>query len=314
VILQVVNEKRRWWLAAALALAICGAAAWALSWYRGRAPSTTQGMLARLRPHDAAVVQIDFAGLRRGGVLDMLAGSKAAQDPEYLEFVRKTGFDYSRDVDLALACFAPRTSYFLVKGRFDWTRLRAYAESSGGSCDRGGCRMPGSTPERNISYTLLAGHLLALAVGPDPAAVAELQNASAESPAIEIPAEPVWIYLPPAALTSTASLPSGTRMFARGLEKAESCVLSFGPEGKRFAAKLRVKSRSAEDAAGLVESLERATALLGQMVARESHAPNPRDLSGVLTAGAFRRQGANVFGYWPLERGFVEELLAEPAR
>jgi hypothetical protein len=309
-----VIKNRRAWLPIALAVALCAAAAWGVYWYRGRVPATPAGMLARLPTGDAVVVQIDFTSLRQSGILRMLAGSRAAQDSEYLDFVRRTAFDYTRDLDLALASFAPGASYFLLKGRFDWPRLRAYAADSGGGCGDGVCRMPGSAPERNISYTLLRGNLLALAVGRDPGAVTALRTAPRQTPAIEIPGEPVWVYLSPAALTSSAALPSGTRMFTRGLEKADSCVLALGPENQRFAAKLRVRCRTGQDAAALAESLGRTTALLGQMIARENHAPNPRDLSGVLTAGVFRQDGLRVYGYWPLERAFVEALLAEPAR
>jgi hypothetical protein len=40
--------------------------------------------------------------------------------------------------------------------------------------------------------------------------------------------------------------------------------------------------------------------------------PNPADLTGVLTAGSFRSDGNRVFGYWPIARTFVENLLGAP--
>jgi hypothetical protein len=94
--------------------------------------------------------------------MKLLAGEKAVQDADYREFLRRTGFDYTRDLDLALVAFAPRANYFLLKGRFDWPRLEAYAAQSGGACAEGVCRMPGSKPERNISYRRLRGNLVRL--------------------------------------------------------------------------------------------------------------------------------------------------------
>ena len=59
----------------------------------------------------------------------------------------------------------------------------------------------------------------------------------------------------------------------------------------------------------MASSLYKATVLLKQLIARERQAPNPRDLSGVLAGGTFRADGSRVLGYWPIERGFLEELL-----
>ena len=36
---------------------------------------------------------------------------------------------------------------------------------------------------------------------------------------------------------------------------------------------------------------------------------NPRDLTGFLTSGSFRNEGPRVFGYWPIEPAFVQNML-----
>jgi len=70
-----------------------------------------------------------------------------------------------------------------------------------------------------------------------------------------------------------------------------------------------VRCRNSQDADDLVMQLTRTTAMLRQMIEREHHTPNPADLSGVLTSGSFRSEGLRVFGYWPIERRFVENML-----
>ena len=66
------------------------------------------------------------------GMLQLLDGSKVAEEPEYQAFVRKTDFDYRQDLDAALVAFAPGGKYLLLKGRFDWRSLRAYVDEPGG--------------------------------------------------------------------------------------------------------------------------------------------------------------------------------------
>ena len=46
------------------------------------------------------------------------------------------------------------------------------------------------------------------------------------------------------------------------------------------------------------------------MIARENRTPNPRDLSGVLTAGTFSHDGLRVTGHWPVSHGLIEDTLA----
>jgi len=119
----------------------------------------------------------------------------------------------------------------------------------------------------------------------------------------------VWLSVPVATLRSGDNLPAGTRMFAHSLSEAESVTLAFGPEGRRMAAKLNVLCRNEIDAADAALELTRVTGVLRQMIARENQTPNPADLSGVLAAGSFTSGGKRVYGYWPIERSFIENLL-----
>jgi len=298
------------WLGAALvaaALLIAGVA-----WYRSRAFSTAR-LLQRLPAENALVLSVDFEALRSAGILQMLDGSQTSQDPEYQAFVRKTGFSYQRDLDRALAAFAPTGKFLLLEGRFSWPRMRAYVAEQGGRCERDLCRMQGSQPERQISFFPLRPGLMALAVSPDGSAALRLAT-PAPGPLPMVPASPVWLSIPIGVLRSGDNLPAGTRMFAHSLSDAESVTLAFAPEGRRLAAKLDVLCRDEIDAADAALELNRVTAVLRQMIARENQTPNPADLSGVLAGGSFRSGGKRVYGYWPIERIFLENLFGAQHR
>lgn len=302
-------RKYRGWLLAACIAAACGLLIVGLQRQRSRALSTPEALWNRLPARDAAVVYIDFAALRRTGILEMAGAAAVATEPEYREFVEKTRFDYTRDLDAAMVAFAPACRYFLVRGRFDWPRLRAWAAESGGGCRNGFCTMQGSTPQRKISFLPLRDDLMAMAVGPDEMAVDALTRPNAASRPMKIPGDPVWVSLPPSSLKSGESFPAGTRMFARGMENAENVLLALGPDRQRFAIRIDVRCRSAQEAAALAGTMQRATDVLRKMIEREHQTPNPRDLSGVLTTGSFRSEGATVHGHWPVERVFFEEIF-----
>ena len=287
--------------------AVCGASVWGVAWYRSRS-LTTAALLRRMPAEDALVAYIDFSELRRGGILQLLDGSKAGEDPEYQSFVRQTRFDYKQDLDAALVVFAPTGRFLLLKGRFDWKSLRAYVESQNGKCVNSFCRMTGSAPERRISFFPLRSNLMALAVSPDASAAQRLDEA-ASGPDAQVPAAPVWLSIPTSVLKSGDGLPAGTRMFASGLERAETVTLAFAPEGHGLAARLDVRCRDDRDAADVASQLTRTTSLLREMMEREHQKPNPADLSGVLTSGAFRNEGRRVLGYWPIQPAFLQNVL-----
>jgi len=288
---------------AAVALAVAGG----LIWRYTRTPSTAS-LLQRLPTQNAAIVSIDFDALRRDGILQMLENSKVGEDVEYRNFVRQTNFNYQRDLDSAVAAFAPTGKFLLLRGRFDWKALAAYVAAQGGKCDADLCRMQGSTPERHISFFPLGSHLMAMAVSPDDSAALRLRTATT-SPVPALPDGPVWVSIPIAALQSGESLPDGTRAFARTLSQAETLTISLAPDGRRLAARMTVVCRNEMDAADAALQLTHVTDLLRQMIARERQKPNPNDLSGVLTAGSFRPDGRRVLGYWPIERAFLESML-----
>ncbi|MGA2577447.1 MAG: hypothetical protein ABSH24_15615 [Bryobacteraceae bacterium] len=304
-----MNYKKRAALLVILIASVCALAVWGVARYRYRSLRTTADWLQRLPSQDAVVFYIDFAALRKGGVLQMLAGSKVAEEPEYKVFVMKTEFDYARDLDAVLACFTPRAKYLVVKGRFDWNSLQSYAREQGGTCRDAFCRISGSTPERKISFFPMRPDLMGLAVGPDDSAAMDMEEKPARRRALEMPDAPVWVSIPPALLKTGNDLPAGTRMFAHTMEDAADVSIAMAPSGNRFEALLTVQCRSERQAATLAAQLQGITGMLRDMIAREHQTPNPGNLSGVLTSGAFNHLGTRVLGSWPIEKGFVEGLF-----
>src|SRR5713101_1693007 len=267
--------------------------------------------LARLPSGNAAVLSIDFAALRRGGIFEMLSGPVVEEEPEYKTFVAKTAFDYRRDLDHAFVSFHSSGVYFLVRGRFDWKRLEEYAREQGGGCSNGLCRMPGSVPERKISFFPINTSLMAMAVSTNESAAARMSEPARNSRAVAMLKQPIWLSLPSATLQKSDNFPTGTRLFAKAIEGAEAATISLAPQGKAIEAQMDVVCRNQQEASIVAEQFQKVTALLRTLIEREKQKPSPGDLSGVLTAGVFRQENTHVFGRWPLERAFIENLAGK---
>jgi hypothetical protein len=269
-------------------------------------------VLSRLPSENAAVLSVDFAALRTGGVFDLLSGPVVEVEPEYKTFVEKTAFDYRRDLDHAYIAFPTDGVYFLAQGRFDWKRLEAYAREQGGGCSSGGlCRMPGSLPTRKISFFMLRSNLLALAVSPDESAAAKMNDRARNPRLIAAPKQPLWLSLPGSALKKSDAFPTGTQLFAKAMQDADSATFSIAPQGRALEAQLEVVCRSASEAGVLAAQFQKMTSVLREILAQERQKPNPADLSGVLTAGVFQQLDTRVVGRWPIERAFLDNLTKQ---
>ncbi len=295
------------WLLLIVVVAVCGTALWIAAHWRARSVSSIANLMRRVPSGDAVVLYADFQAMRQSGVLDLLVGSRINVEPEYKTFVEQTGFDYRRDLGFALVAFQPKATYLLLQGTFNWKSLNTYARGHGGTCRNTLCRMPGSTLDRNISFFPLRSDIMALAVSPDEWAAANMQQ-EAGPVSMAIPAKPVWLYVPGSRLQNPERLPSGTQLFAKAMQAAENVLFTMGPQGDRLEVAMEVSCRSPHDAEVLQNQLEGITSVLKAIIASEKQKPNPQDLSGVLTAGAFSRQDKRVIGRWPLDRAFLESL------
>jgi len=301
----LTHLRNRIWITAAAALLLAGGVLW--FWLSRRTPGVAD-LIEHLPPAEAVVARIDVAALRRAGVLDRIAGSRAIEESEYKAFVTQSGFDYREHLDGVLAAFHGGQVYLLLTGRFNHKALEEYAVRQGGTCEKQYCRMPASTPGRVISFFPLRAGVMALSTGPDAWGAAAMQNAVKTRPAIRWVDKPMWVYIPGKAFRSADALPAGTRLFAKALEDAEDALFWIGPQGGRLEAQIEATCKTEEGAVILRAQLEKVTEVLQKMIQRTGAKPNPGDLSGVLTQGTFRREGRRMIGRWPIERAFLESL------
>ncbi|HTS77422.1 MAG TPA: hypothetical protein VMG40_14515 [Bryobacteraceae bacterium] len=306
----MLSRIQRWQIAAAAAI-LCAAAAGALLWRNHAQRFDARGMIECLPQDQSTHVYVDIAALRRGGFLDMIAGSKTAEDPDYQGFVRDTGFDYRTDLDAVAAAFFHDDVYFTARGRFDWNKISAYASRQGGHCRNSVCEMPASTPGRNISLYPLRSDVLAMAVSKEPLAVTVIGPQQWRNPP-QISTDPLWISAPAFVFSDVKNMPAGTHSFLSPLAQAQAVTFTAGPSPRAGDLELRlsVTCGSAPEAAALAKQFIDATDLLRKMLARDHMTPNAGDLSGVLVAGTFQQQDKQVLGRWPMERRFLEALVS----
>ncbi len=295
----------------ALVAGICAGVISGLAWYRARKTATTADLLRRLPAEEAAVLFLDVRPFRAAGLLSaVLNKTRISDEPEYKAFVVETGFDSERDLDAVIIAFRREVTYFLVLGRFRWDRLRQYTTAQGGSCRNAFCQMPGSTPERMVSFFPLRRDLLALAVGKDPWAALQLMQPSAEG-TFAVPPGAVWLSLPGSLLSDSQALPSGFRAAVAPLARAERLLLWAEPQMAGLQARLEVTCRSEQEAALLAGQLSAVTRLLAAGAARQGPQTAGAHLAGLLSRSSFRHSGRRVFGNWPVDYGALATLLGE---
>ena len=304
------------WHLALIAVAVFGAALGWLYWrQQSGLQSDARSLLAPLPRDRATIVYIDAARLRRTGILDLIAGSKAAEEADYRTFVEQTGFDYRTDLDAVGASFNPSGSYFVLLGRFQWPRLNAYANAQGGECRNGVCNVRDGASGRNISFYPLSSGVLALAVNPGPWGVMSIAAGRARISAT-LPPEPVWISAPAAVTAQMDQLPLAAGLLLAPLARAETVTLALGARGADFQMRLEAQCSSPEIAATVTRQLAGALAALRQAVsgndlgkqAGKNPAGERAGLSAVLAKGAWEQREARVIGTWLLQRSFVVEF------
>ena len=288
------------------ALALAGAVASLVGpwlWARSTKSKTTD-LLACLPTAGASVVYIDVDALRRSGMLSLVAGSKAAEEPDYQQFVQETQFDYARDLDAVAAAVKDGQTYLALRGRFRWKSLTDYASHQGGSCHKDYCVVPGSQPTRRISFYPLESNLMAMAIAPDDFAAYQIKRQAGQSPPAPLN-QPVWALVPAGAFKNASTIPDGAKPYLSVLQSADQILLSVGPSADHLQLELRVTCKDASAASTLLANFESATKTLRQW----AHQPaNPADLTSLLVAGAFRRDDRQVYGQWPISRAFVDAI------
>ena len=271
----------------------------------------SDGEMVGLLPHrDLTTVFINVDTLRRANLLKLLEASKPDQEHDYQTFVRETGFDYTRDIDALAARGDAQTMFFIIRGRFEWSKLEAYAKNHGGRCDPAFCKLPTSRPGRWASFLRVQPDVIALAVSVDPADVLVLTPRRIDHPDA-IPSQPVWVSIAHSLLSNPKDLPVALRIFAIAMQSTDRVTLSIGQgtaTDGQFELKLEASCHNAAIADTARMQLENNTKLLKLELAREHQQPNPADLTGLLTSGTFQVAGNSLIGRWPVQRELLNSL------
>ena len=286
----------------------CAAFIAAIAFWRIHRNAPVSALMERLPEEDSVIFYIDVKALRASGLLEFLAGTGESEESEYREFVQQSGFDYVTDLDAALVSVCESDRFFLLDGRFDWGRLTRYVDSHGGSCHNGFCRVRGSVPGRDISFFAVTPSIMGLASSRDSWAATALERKYRHVSDAEIPAEPFWLTMPGPVLSHAQWLPASARFFAAAMAKVSRVILTLGPSGSEFEARLAVDCPGAGQAAQLARELTRVTDLLQSLSGRDNEPPDSNELGTVLAAGSFERQDGRVLGRWPITKSFLETL------
>jgi hypothetical protein len=303
-----VRVRPQLWQVVSLLSLLCALSILAVHFFRVSAGASPADLVSYLPTANATVVYVDVDAIRRSGILNMVAGSKTAEEPEYQQFVHDTLFDYRQDLDAVAAAFQDGQVFLALRGRFHWKNLMEYANHQGGSCHNSFCVVSGSQPNRRISFYPLQSNLMAMAIGPDDFAAYQITRHTGQ-PALAPRNQPVWARVPAVALKNADSLPDGAKPYVSALQQnTEQIVFSVGPEADHLQLALQVTCKDTTAASALLVNFEGATSTLRKWIAQQHPQPGPSDLTGFLVAGTFRRDQRQVYGQWPIPKAFVDAI------
>jgi len=288
------------WQLSLAALVVCALALAAAFGYRNGRLSGHDWLFRRLPTDHAVIVGIDVDTLRQTGLLDLLAGPKAAEELDYRRFVDQTGFDYRRDLDYVAASVSVNSSskHFLLNGRFDWKAMFDTARRAGGRCQNTFCDLPGFAAGRNLSFLPLSEDTLGLSISAGPQAAWGLAQDSTGVPLPSIPVYPFFLAMDAAILSPSDWVPAGLRPLTDVLSTADYVVLGIhAGDADNLEIALDADCMSEARAAMVKEHIEQ---ILG---------PASATLT-LLHGGTFRTEGRSVRGRWTLERNAVQSLVS----
>jgi hypothetical protein len=132
-----------------IAVVVLGGVGYYYYWHRTGAGNagtsgTAPSLVSLLPAQSPYVVYADVSALRNSAFLTKLVAMSPAstQDADYTEFVRETGFDFTRDLDRVGIAMVPSSSepvvYVIAEGRFDQAKIAAYTLKAGRAEQRNG--------------------------------------------------------------------------------------------------------------------------------------------------------------------------------
>jgi hypothetical protein len=175
----------------------------------GTGPAPAPSLVDELPTDAPAVAYVDVAALRKlqnSPLADLLGltGAVPSQnggpqiDRDYAQFVRATGFDYTRDLDRAAIAFWPsdltpaataagnNPSLAVADGRFDQAKIISYALRAGGRRETTGTHMRYVVPGRpTVAFEFLSPTRIAIASGKEPARLLNVPARTGPDPAMQ---------------------------------------------------------------------------------------------------------------------------------
>jgi hypothetical protein len=262
----------------------------------------TLSVLAELPGDAPAVAYIDVESLRKlhasplAGLLG-LTGGKSPEDREYQQFVRETGFDYTRDLDRAAVAFWPdglgearagatedNRAFIVADGRFDEGKIRAYALKAGKVHVSGTENIYEIPGEPAVSFEFLSPRRIAIASGGRSTEFLVSSRSTARDPAFQTRIDRVA----GASLFAVARTDSLPKSFYKNFhnspqiedlaQSVRSLTLAAQPEGDILKVVLDGESTSAKNALAITTVLE-----ISRMGASAA-------LSGPTTSGQFTNE------------------------
>ncbi len=294
-----------------IVLCAVGAAAWfGYDFYQHRYVRNDADLIKLLPPGDLTTFYVNVAALRHGGLLHLFTGFSVASEKDYADFVASTNFDYARDMEALAGGFNNDGVFFLIRGRFDWDKLRQFAWAHGGVCEEDACRVPGTKPGRWVNFLRIQVDTVALAISQNSTA-ADLMRPPGRRLQEYTTGDPLWLSVSPALLKDPTNLPKALQIFALSLQPAELVVLSTGQaesSDEAFTVQLQAVFPNAPSADTTCKQLQLQTHLLKLALARENRQADPADLTGLLTSGTFQVGNNHVFGSWPVHKELLKTL------
>ncbi len=296
--------------------AVLGALLFGVDYYRHRFVRSNADLARLLPPGDLTTFFADFDTLRRADMLRLLAEVKPADERQYREFVEQTQLDYLRDVEALAGASDGEQLFFLIRGRFDWNKLKQYALAHGGVCQRDYCTAPTSRAGRWANFLAIQSDVIALAVSANGTA-ADLLRPPARRLQEQTPADPVWVKPSLKLMKTPADVPPAVRIFAISLQSANSVVLSVGQGSSGgVAVQLNATFENEATAASARSQMELQTKMLKLQLTREQQQPNPQaaqqnslaDPTVLLTGGAFQVVHRQLIGIWPVRQELLRAL------
>lgn len=300
------------------ALAITAGVAAAIYWYYFRPQYRTAAELAGLLPRsDAVLFYANVDLLRQAGILRALEGAKTIQDSDYRSFVSGTGFDYERDLDAIAVASIPNQVFAVLRGRFDWKRLRAYATAEGGSCRGTYCQVSNPKSGRWFSFFPIRSDVMAVAVSPDTNAAYTLLPRRG-APAFIAPDYPAWIQVPRRILDNPNDMPPAAQVFARALSPASQVTFGVerpvGGSQSGFLVRMLAHYDSDKEATLVAENLTRLTRLLGRLGPQGAPPktladPADQGVHELLSSATFIAGDGQVKGEWRIPGSLLDSIL-----